>query len=524
MAGYFHNQTAHAARATVEVNEDLLTIMSHDEVPRRLRHFARRLGAGSALSSPQMLQRDLVNFYDDPSLHPNLSGPATATLLGGSVSSEGELEATGVTFSVSGGLVGFVTFAIPAALLLPGGGFYVAYRLYRMIRNTSALRRYARISRAAPHVAIAVAASDSELTRDEARLLRDLIRGRVGSPAERHELLRLELAPSDKQQAAFDALRGLDLDPEDWPELLSIALATAHADDQYTGEERDVIHRLGTLTEHSESAFSQMAAEAEADYMLRSHLGEAMVSACYQIARGGQPELPSDAVPLMDIVLCAAIPSDIERASLSRSLQAASGPTAPGRDELTRGASDAKPSLFKRVAGAHSESFERILQFGETMALFLATLEQWRGWVVRECRDEMVSIGEAYGLEEKQLLRWVRRAHANIESRRTDWVAPRPWETHVEPDLDAVVHHLADDEGVYGVTGLAGGRFLFRLGDTGWEWKSSDTHFDHFCRRTLDLEVDEVVVHTDDVTFDLLRVTVQAHDSEVRVRRPEELG
>jgi tellurite resistance protein len=521
--GYFeHNRTAHARRATVQVSEDFLAVMSFDEVPERLRPFARSLGMGSALSVPQLLQRDLVNFYDDPALHNNVSGPATAALLGGSISSEGELEATGVSFSMSSGLVGFVTFAVPAALLLPGGGFYVAYRLFRMVRDTAALRRYARVSRAAPHIAIAVAASDAEITRDEARLLRDLIRGRVGSPAERHELLRLELDPSAKQDAAFDALAELRLEDDDWSDLLSIAIATAHADDDYSGEERDIIHRLRAFTGLSIEAFERMAADAEADYMLRCHIGESMVRTCYQIARGGERELPDDAAPLLDIVLSAAVPSDAERETLAVELLSAGGPTAVSRDELTRGASDAKPSLFKRVAGARSESARRVLQFGETMALFVATLEQWRGWVVQACRDEMIAIGEGYGLGEKQLLRWVRRAHASIERQRKDWIAPRPWEAHVEPDLDAVAQHAAL-EGAFGVTGLAGGRFLFRAGDTGWEWKSSDTHFDVFCRHTLDVEVDELVVHTDDATFELLKVTVQAHESEVRLRRPEEL-
>lgn len=533
MTTYFHRpatETPPARREIFGVDEDLLDVMSSTSVPPRLRPLARRLGVGSALSSPHLLLSDIVNSYDvhSPRLYRNVSGPATAALLGGSVSTEGELEATGVAFGVSGGLVGFVTFAIPAALLVPGGGFYLAYRLYRLLRDAAALRQYARVSRAAPHVAIAVAVSDHEITRDEARLLRDLLRGRVGSPTERHDILELELDPTAKQLAAFEALEALELEPDDWPALLSIAIATAHADDEYSGEERDVISRLRQFTPFDQDEFYQMAGEAESDYVLRCHIGEAMVAACYQIARAKDAELPKDAAPLMDILLCAAVPSDAERAILVDTLERSDGPTAISRKELTRGASRQQPGLFRRVIGERAESVERVKEFGKTMALFLATLEQWRGWVVRDCRRELFEIGESYGLSEKLLRKWIRKSHDNTEEMRRNWIAPRPWQ--VDDDVKALgsieaigtlITATNDTPGrrTFAVTSLAGGRFLFQAADSSWEWRSADVDFDVFCSTTLSMRVEELVVRTDETTFELLTITIEAHESEVRVKR-----
>lgn len=520
MAGYFHQPSSSpaTARKTYRVDADLLRVMSTSGVPERLRPLARELGVGSAMSAPDMLLQDLVNFNEDRRQHYNVSGPATAALLGGSVSLEGDLEAPGVTFSVSGGLVGFVTFAIPAALLLPGGGFYVAYRLFRLVRDSAALKRYARISRAAPHIAAAVAISDHEITREEARLLRDLVRGRVGSPTERHALLAASLDSASTQPAAIEALSALELKPEDWSALLLIAVATAHADDVYTGRERAFIGSLRELTPFTVEQFWQLASEAEAEYALRCHLGEAMVRACHQIARAGSDELPDDATLLMDIVLSAAVPGDAERVALARRLTQSSGPTAMSADELARGASSERPSLFRRVAGARSERIERADRFGETLALFVATLEQWRGWVVRDCRRELIAIGTSYGLSEKYLLGRVRRSHRNIRDLRREWIRPVRWQTTGQGVL-AASDTRADGESVFHVTGHAGGRFVFHRGETRWEWRSAQLPFDEFCREHLSPEITEIAVRTDEVTFELLEVTVDAHDSERRVKR-----
>lgn len=470
------------------------------------------------MSSPHLLQRDFVNLYEQAPERRNLRGPATATLLGGSVSTTGELHATGVSFSVSGGLIGFVTFALPAALLVPGGGFFIAYRLYRLVRDAAALKRYARVSRAAPHVAIAVAASDAQITRDEARLLRDLLRGRVGSPAERREILRTELDPRSRQGAAFEALEALKLEPGDWPSILSIAIATAHADHEYSGVEQEVIAEFRRFTQFSEDEFASLAADAEADYMDRRHVGEAMVRACYQIARASGARVPDDARLLLDVVLCAAVPSDAERAQLAALLEASDEPTAMSREELTRGADEEVRSLFRRVGSGRSDAFERTKQFAQTLASFVATLESWRGWVVRDCRRELFALGAQYGHGERQLAKWVQDAHKNIASMRPEWIAPRPWEGDDDATLDRGVVQ-AETAGVYRVRALDGGRFHFQVADTGWEWKSSTTEFDEFCRTTMEVDVDELAVVTDEMTFQLLAITLEAHESTIRVRR-----
>ena len=409
----------------VEVDTDLVDILSSTRLPKRLRERAKQLGVGSSMSTPDILLQDLINLYEGTKDLFHVQGPATATLLGGSVSAAGELHASGIAFSVSGG-VRFVTVALPAALLVPGGGFYVAYRLYEFVRDVAAIRSYTRVSQAAPHIAVAVAGSDHQLTRDEARLLRDLIRARVGTPAARRALLLEELDLSSQRDAALDALRNLEIEPEDWPVLLSIAVATAHADDEYSGEERAAINELRSLTRFSTTQFGQMAAEAEADYLLRCHLGEAMVRACYQIACGGAQDLPQDAHTLMDILLFGAVPSDTERAALVASLDG-SGRSALPREELVRGTSDVRPSIFRRIAGERSEADERLMQFGETMALFLATLEQWRGWVVKECREQLYEIGRGYGLETRHLDGALENAHRNVEGLRPEWLRPHPW-------------------------------------------------------------------------------------------------
>ncbi len=516
---YFVHASAADTPRTYPVTEDLLQVMAVDTVPEHLRELALELGAGSAMSSPHMLQRDLVNLWHARSVARNIRGPATASLLGGSVSEKGDLEATGVAFSVSGGFVGFVAFAIPAALLVPGGGFYVAYRLYRLVRDTSSLRRYARVSRAAPHVAIAVAASDAVITRDEARLLRDLLRGRVGSHAERFGLLKLELDPQSKQDAAFAALATMELDTEDWSALLAIAIATAHADDSFSDEERALIQRFEALTGLAPAAFAALAAAAEADYLLRCHLGEAMMRAVYQITCASSATVPEDAMLLLDVVLCAAVPGDAARAELTGKLLRGEL-QAMTRDELTRGASDERPTLFQRMKGVQSASVERVVQFGRTMALYLATLEQWRGWVERDCRTELVALGKSYGLTERQMLGWLREAHRNTTEMRPDWNAPRPWQQMDDPEPDVVALALAD--GAFGVTGLTGGRFRFqRPDDTHSEWQSSETAFDAFCRTTLMIEVEEVRVQADDMTFELLVVMVESHGSEVRITRAD---
>lgn len=519
MTQHFYQQdAAPPVRRAYEVDDDLIEVLAADYVPPRLRGLARELGVGSALSSPPLLHRDLVNLHDDEAIRRNIAGPATAALLGGSVSSDGELDATGITFSVGGGVVGFVTFAIPAALLIPGGGFYVAYRLFRMLRDTASLRRYARVSQAAPHIAIAVAASDDEVTRDEARLLRDLLRGRVGSRAERYGLLALELDPGSKQEAAFDALRQMTLEPDDWPALLSIAVATAHADDDFSDVERQLIGRLRGLTDLGKAEFDQLAARAEAEYLLRCHLGEGMVRACYTIACGDDEQPPDDATALLDVVLRAAVPGDSARAELTSALMRGELGVI-SRESVTRGTSEEKPSLFQRVAGARSEREERLADFGRTMALFVATLEQWRGWVVRPCRERLLEIGSGYGLRQKQLMSWLREAHRNIEDMRNEWIEPRPWELPDEQDVEVAVRHRGLGPNEFGVTGLGGGRFVFHRDDTGWEWSSTETHFDEFARRTLAIDVEVISVHADHTTFELLQVTVEAHDAQIAVER-----
>ena len=155
------------------------------------------------------------------------------------------------------------------------------------------------------------------------------------------------------------------------------------------------------------------------------------------------------------------------------------------------------------------------------MALFLAALEQWRGWVVPTCREELLSIGARYGLSERRLMKSLKSAHRNIESLRRDWQRPRPWTPTSDFGFDLELSEVAGPAGTYGVRGLAAGRFLFHRGNARWEWRSSLTHFDDFCQSELDVDLDEIRVLTDDTTFELLSVTVEAHDSSRQLTRAD---
>lgn len=517
---YFRQSVLPPAHTTYELTDDLLGVIAADDVPTRLRPLARDLGAGSALSSPDMLLQDLVNLHDtEPELR-NVRGPATASLLGGSVSGEGELEAAGVAFGAGCGFLGFLVFVIPSALLIPGGTWWFAYRLFRYSRDVAALRAYARVSRAAPHVATIVAMSDDEVTRDEARLLRDLMRGRVGSPAERQSVLENELSPQAKREFAIDAIRDIDLHPKDWTQLLSIAIATAHADHEFTGDERETIAMLRGLTSFTEEEFEAHAQKAEESYLRRCELGEAMALACYEIACAREDAPPDDALSLLDIVLRAAVPSDEARVEIARIAAASSGQSAVSSDELWA-APRAKRSLFQRVALRPTERQRQARDFANTMALFLAALEQWRGWVVPKCREVLVELGESYGIRPRRLRRSLVGAHRNIERLRRDWIEPLPWDPTAEPQLEVEVKAVPGRPGTYAVTALAAGRFLFQRGNTRWEWRSTAIHFDSFVDEELDLDLDldQLVVHTDDVTYQLLSVTVEAHAANRRIER-----